>query len=169
MKADECSFVDPTSFLSILWWRMMNETPIGRPRGYIYALGKPWGVPYLALHSCTRSSWERSKLSFHKISLAQIFLFAALPCRHHISYVHTPNNANSVSTLCGTKLYSTLVFIGFLGNKDKIPKMVSQDNLSDFGLVCIASILGAKFPSFLDRIGISICPNRSSRHGPQLW
>jgi hypothetical protein len=39
-----------------------------------------------------------------------------------------------VSRLGATKLYLTLVFIGFLRNEDKIPKTASEDNLSEFGL-----------------------------------
>jgi hypothetical protein len=74
-----------------------------------------------------------------------------------------------VSRLCATKLYSTLVFIAFLGNEDKIPKTASEDNLSDFGLVYAAGILGAISPRSLTRIGPSISPNWSYHWGPQLW
>jgi hypothetical protein len=41
---------------------------------------------------------------------------------HEISHVQSSNNANSVSRLCSTKLSSTLVFIAFVENEDKIPK-----------------------------------------------
>jgi hypothetical protein len=142
-------------------------TPPWAPKGFYLC---PWGAlgrppPYLArdLH------WEIRELGFHKISLVQIFQIHSLPFRHNISHVRTLNNANSVSRLCGTKLSPTLVFIGFLGNEDKIPKTASEDNLSDFRLVCAAGILGAISPSSLTRIGPSTCPNRRYRQGPQLW
>jgi hypothetical protein len=45
------------------------------------------------------------------------------------------------------KLCPTLVFIGFLGNEDKIHKTISEDNMSDFGLVYAADISGAISPS----------------------
>jgi hypothetical protein len=38
------------------------------------------------------------------------------------------------------KLSPTLVFIAFLGNKDKVPKTASKDNLSNFGLVYATGI-----------------------------
>jgi hypothetical protein len=41
----------------------------------------------------------------------------------------TPNNANSVSWLYGTKFPPTLVLIVFLGNEDKISKSSLEDNL----------------------------------------
>jgi hypothetical protein len=50
------------------------------------------------------------------------------------------------------KLSPTLVFIGFLGNEDKIPKTAPEDNLSDFGLVCAAGISGAISSSSLIRL-----------------
>jgi hypothetical protein len=40
-------------------------------------------------------------------------------------------------------LSPTFIFTGFLGNEDKISKMASEDNLSDFGLVYVEGISGA--------------------------
>ena len=140
---------------------------LGRLGGCIYALGEPWGVFHLALHEIFLG--REANLVSIKSASSRFSCFAALPCRCHISYVRTLNNANSVSRLCATKLSPTLVFIAFLGNEDKIPKTASEENLSDFGLVCAAGISGAISPSSLTRIGPSICPNRSSHRGPQLW
>ena len=140
---------------------------LGRLGGCIYALGEPWGVFHLALHEIFLG--REANLVSIKSASSRFSCFAALPCRRHISYVRTLNNANLVSRLCATKLSPTLVFIAFLGNEDKIPKTASEENLSDFGLVCAAGISGAISPSSLTRIGPSICPNRSSHRGPQLW
>jgi hypothetical protein len=148
----------------------MNRNPLGSPSHCIYAVGKPWGVPYLTLHEMFLE--REANLVSIKSASPKFSCFAALPCRCHISHVRTPSNANSESILCVKKLYSTLVFIGFLRNEGKIPKMTSQDNLSDFGLVCAIGISGTELgisPSSLDRIGLSICPTQSSQHGPQLW
>jgi hypothetical protein len=138
----------------------MNKTPLGHPRGCIYALGKPWGVPYLALHEIflereanlvyIKSVSPRFRgvpyLALHKIFLEReanlvsiklasprFFCFAALPCRCHISHFQTINNANSVSKLCGMKLSSTLVFIGFL-RSPKWPRKI----------ICLISGLSAQ-------------------------
>jgi hypothetical protein len=97
----------------------MDRSPLlGRPRGCIYALGEPWGVLHLALQEIFLG--REGNLVSIKLVSSRFFWFTALPCRHHISHVRTPNNANSVSRLCATKLSPTLVFIGFLGNEDKI-------------------------------------------------
>jgi hypothetical protein len=45
------------------------------------------------------------------------------------------------------KLSPTLVFIGFLGNEDKIPKTALEDNVFDFELVFATGISGAISPS----------------------
>jgi hypothetical protein len=111
------------------------------PRGCIYALGEPWGLLQLALHEIFLGG-EANLVSINSAS-SKFSWFATLPCGRHISHVRTPNNANSVYRLCATKLSQPLVFIGFLRNEDKIPKMTSQDNLSGFGLVCAAGISGA--------------------------
>jgi hypothetical protein len=78
--------------------------------------------------------------------------FTALPCRHHISHVRTPNNANSVSRLCATKLYPTLVFCGFLRNEDKILKTVSEDNLPDFRLTAQQRFRGSYLVAPLSKL-----------------
>jgi len=124
-------------------------------------------VFHLSLHEIFL--WTEANLVSIKSASPRFSCFAVLPCRCHISYVRTLNNANSVSILCAMKLYPTLVFITFLRNEDKIPKTVSEENLSDFGLVCAVGISGAISPSSLTRIGPSICPNQSSHRGPQLW
>jgi hypothetical protein len=74
-----------------------------------------------------------------------------------------------VSRLCATKLYSTLVFISFFGNEDKILKSSLEDNLFWFRTDYAAGISGAISPSSLIRIGPSTCPNRRYFVGPQLW
>jgi hypothetical protein len=130
---------------------------LGAQGGCIYALGEPWGALYLPFHEIFLE--REANLVSIKSASPRYSCFAALPFRRHISHVQTPNNANSVSKLCGTKLSSTLVFIGFLGDEDKTPKMASEDNLSDFGLVYAAGISGAISPSSLVRIGLSIYPN----------
>jgi hypothetical protein len=91
----------------------MDRSPLlGHPRGCIYALGEPWGVLQFALHEIFLGG-EGNLVSINSAS-SRFSWFAALPCGRHISHVRTPNNANSVSRLCATKLYPTLVFIGFL-------------------------------------------------------
>jgi hypothetical protein len=146
---------------------MWMVTPPWAPRGCIYSFGESWGVLHLSLHEIFLRR-EANLVSINSAS-SRFSWFATLPCRHDISYVRTPNNANSVSRLCATKLSPTLVFIGSHGNEDKIPKTASEDNVSDFGLVCTAGISGAISPSSLTRIGSSTRPNRSYRRGPQLW
>jgi hypothetical protein len=137
----------------------MDRSPLlGHPRGCIYALGEPWGVLHLALHEIFLG--REGNLVSIKSASSRFSWLAAPPCRHHISHVRTPNNANSLSILCAKKLSPNLVFIGLLGNEDKIPKTVSEDNLSDFRLVCAAGISGAISPSSLTLIGPSTCPNR---------
>jgi hypothetical protein len=97
----------------------------------------PWGSLGHAPTCLVRDlPWERRELGFHKITSSRFSWFAALPCQHHISHVRTPNNANSVSRLCAMKLSQTLVFIGFLGNKYKIPKQPRK-------IICLISDLSA--------------------------
>jgi hypothetical protein len=74
-----------------------------------------------------------------------------------------------VSRLCATKLSSTLIFIYFLGNEDKISKSSLEDNILWFQTNCAVGISGAISPSSLIQIGPSTCPNRWYRRGPQLW
>jgi hypothetical protein len=96
----------------------------------------PWGAfgrdpPCLARDL----PWEKRELGFHKISLLQIFLIRS-------PSFPAPYLPRLDSRLCAMKLSPTLVFIGFLGNEDKIPKIALEDNLSDFGLVYAAVISG---------------------------
>jgi hypothetical protein len=114
---------------------------------------------HLALHEIYLGR-EANLVSINPAS-SRFSRFVALPCRQHISHVRTLSNANSVSSLCAMKLSSTLIFIAFLGNKDKVPKTASEDNLSDFRLVCTVGTLGVIFPTSLSRIGPSTCPNWS--------
>jgi hypothetical protein len=111
---------------------------LGRLAVCIYTLGEPWGMLHLTLHEIFIGR-EANLVSINSAS-SRFSWFAALPCRHHISHVRTPNNANLVSRLWATKLCSNLVLIAFLGNEDKIVKTASEDNLSDFGLVCATGI-----------------------------
>jgi hypothetical protein len=90
----------------------------------------PWGDLGRAPPCLARDlPWERRELGFHKIRLVQIFLIRGPSLPHHISHVQTPNNANSVSWLYGTKFSPTLVFISFFVNEDKISKSALEDNL----------------------------------------
>jgi hypothetical protein len=93
---------------------------LGRLGVCIYTLGESWGVLQLTLHEIFLG--REANLVFINSALSKFSLFAALPCRHHISHVRTPNNANSVSRLCATKLSSTLVFISFFGTKIRFPQ-----------------------------------------------
>jgi hypothetical protein len=140
---------------------------IGRLGYCIYAFGESWGVLHHALQEIFLGR-EANLVSINSAS-SRFSWFAALPCRHHISHVRTPNNAYSVSRLYATKLSSTVVFIAFLENEDNIPKTVSEDNVSDFRLVYAAGISGSISPSSLTRIGPSTCPNWRYRRGPQVW
>jgi hypothetical protein len=143
-------------------------TILGRLGGCICVLGVPWGVLHLALHEILLGR-EASLVSMKSAS-SRFSWFAALPCRRYISHVRTPNNANSVSRLCVTKLSSTLELISFLGNEDKISKSALEDNLFWFQTDYAARILGVIYPSSLIRIGPSTtCPNRRYCRGPQLW
>jgi hypothetical protein len=108
--------------------------PCFAPRGCIYVLVVPWGVLHLVLHEILLR--REANLVYIKSASSRFSRFAALPCRHHISHVRTPNNANSVSRLCATKLSSSLVFISFLGNEDKISKSALKDNLFWFRTDC---------------------------------
>jgi hypothetical protein len=131
-------------------WFLRWVTILGHQRGCIYVLGVPLGVIHLALHEILLGR-EANLVS---IKSARFSWFAVLPFQHHVSHVRTPNKANSVSRLCATKLSSTLVFISFLRNEDKISKSALEDNLFWFRTDCAA--------------GISTCPNRRYL-GPQLW
>jgi hypothetical protein len=145
----------------------MDWSPLlGSPRGCIYALGEPWGVLHLALHEIFLGR-EGNLVSIKSASF-RFSWFTALPCQHHISHVRTPNNANSVSWLYGTKFSPTLVFISFFGNEDKI-KSVLEDNVFWFRTDCAAGISRIISPSSLVRIGPSTYPNRRYRRCPQLW
>jgi hypothetical protein len=75
---------------------------LGAPRGLYLCPWVPWGVLHLAFHEILLESEANSV--FIKSASSRFSWFAALPCRHHISQVRTPNNANSVSRLCATKL-----------------------------------------------------------------
>jgi hypothetical protein len=87
----------------------MDWSPLlGRTRGCIYSHGEPWGVLHLALHDIFLG--REGKLVSIKSVSSRFSWFAALPFWHHISHVRTPNNANSVSWLYGTKFPLTLVF-----------------------------------------------------------
>jgi hypothetical protein len=148
-----------------LRWMDVNGNHLGAPRGCIYVLGVPLGVLHLALHEILLGR-EANLVS---IKSARFSWFAVLPSQRHISHVRTLNNTNSVSMLCATKLSSTLVFISFLKNEDKISKSALEDNLFWFQTQCAAGISGAISPSSLIRIGPSTCPNLRYRRGPQLW
>jgi hypothetical protein len=137
---------------------------LGVPRGLYLC---PWGVLHLALHE-TLLGREANLVSIKSAS-SRFFWFAALPCRRHISHVRTPNNANSVSRLCATKLSSTLVLIYFLGNEDKISKSALEDNPFWFQTDCAIGISGDISPISLMRIGPSTCPNRRYHRDPKLW
>jgi hypothetical protein len=114
----------------------IDRSPLlGRPRGCIYALREPWGVLQLALHEIVLR--REGNLVSIKSASSRFSWFAALPCQHHISHVRTPNNANSVSILCATRLSTTLVFIGFLGNEYKIPKQTRK-------IICLISDLSTQ-------------------------
>jgi hypothetical protein len=68
-----------------------------------------------------------------------------------------------VSMLCAMKLSSTLVFISFHWNEDKISKSALEDDLFSFRTHCTAEISEVISPSSLIRIGPSTCPNRRYR------
>jgi hypothetical protein len=106
----------------------MDRSPLlGHPRGSIYTLSEPWGVLHLALHEIFLG--REGNLVSIKSASSRHSCFVALPCPRYISHFRTPNNANSVSWLYGTKFPPTLVFISFLGNEDKISKLALEDNL----------------------------------------
>jgi hypothetical protein len=131
----------------------MDRSPLlGHPRCCIYALGEPWGVLHLDLYEIFLG--REVNLVSIKSASSRFTWFVALPCRHHISHVRTPNNANSVSRLCATKLSLTLVIIGFLRNEDKIPKTASKDNLSYFGLTAQQWFRGPYLLAPLSELGL---------------
>jgi hypothetical protein len=126
----------------------MDRSPLlGRPRGCIYDLGEPWALYEIFLG-------REGNLVSIKSASSRFSWFIALPYRHHISHVRTPNNANSVSRLCATELSSTLVDIGFLRNEDKILKTASKDNLSDFGLTGSRDFGGSYLIAPLSELGL---------------
>jgi hypothetical protein len=109
-----------------------------------------------------------ANLVFINLASSRVSWFSTLHCRCYISHIRTPNNTNSVSKLCATKLSPTLVFIAFLGNEDKIHNQSQK-------IICLISDLSAPLafsggisPCSLTRIGPSTCPNRRYRLGPQL-
>jgi hypothetical protein len=139
--------------------------PLGAPTGLYLC---PWGALGRAPPCLARDPpWREAKLVSIKSASSRFSWFAVLPYRCHISHVRTPNNANSVSRLCATKLSSTLVFVSFLGNEDKISKLALEDNLLWFRTDCTAGILWAICPSSLIRIGPSTCLNQRYCRGPQ--
>jgi hypothetical protein len=142
-------------------------TILGRLGGCIYVLGVPWGVLHLALHEILLG--REANLVSIKPASSRFSWFTALPYRRHISHVRTPNKANSVPRLCATKLFSTLVFISFLENEDKISKLALEDNLFWYRTDCTAGISGAISHSSLIRIGPSTHPNWRYHRDPQLW
>jgi hypothetical protein len=102
-------------------------TPPWAPKG-VYLC--PWGALGRAPPCLSRDlPWERRELGFHKISLVQIFLIRSPSLPAPYLPLWTPNNANLVSWLYGTKFPPTLVFISFFGNEDKISKSALEDNL----------------------------------------
>jgi uncharacterized protein involved in response to NO len=142
-------------------------TILGHLGGFIYVLGVPCGVLHLALHEILLG--REANLVSIKSASSRFSWFVALLCRRHISHVRTPNSAKAVSRLCATKLYSTLVFISFLENEDKLSKSALEDKLLWFQTDCVAGISGAVSPSSLIWIGPSTCPNRRYHQGRQLW
>jgi hypothetical protein len=149
-------------WLASVGWFVRWVTILGCLGGCIYVLGVPLGVLHLALHEILLGR-EANLVS---IKWARFSWFAVLPWQRHISHVRTPNNANSVSRLCATKLSSTLVFISFLKNEDKVSKSALEDNLFWFRTDCVAGISRAISPSSLIRIGPSTCPNQRYSQGP---
>jgi hypothetical protein len=95
---------------------------LGHPRGCIYALGESWGVLHLASHEVFLG--REGNLVPTKSASSRLSYFVSLPCQCHISHIRTPNNAILVSWLYVMKFPPTLVFIAFLGNEDKISKLV---------------------------------------------
>jgi hypothetical protein len=153
--------------LATLWWMDGSITPHWAPRGCIYALWEPWGVLHLALHEIFLG--REGNLVSIKSALSRHSCFVALTCRCHISHVRTLNNANLVSRLFGTKFPSTLVFITFHGNEDKISKSALEDNRFWFRTDCVIGISRVISPASLTRIGPSTCPNWRYHRGPHLW
>jgi hypothetical protein len=154
-------------WLASVGWFVRWVPTLGHLGGCIYVLGVPLGVLHLALHEILLGR-EANLVSIKSVS-SRFSWFAVLPCRCHNSHVRTPNNANSVSRLCDTKLSSTFVFISFFGNEDKISKSALEDNLFWFRTDYAAGISGDISPSSLILIEPSTCPNRRYRRGPQLW
>jgi hypothetical protein len=136
--------------LSDEWMSMGNH--LEAPRRLYLVLGVPWGMLYLALHEILFG--REANLVSIKSASSRFSRFAALPCRHHISHVRTPNYPNSVSRLCATKLSSTFIFISFLGNEDKISKSALEDNLFRFRTDCAAGISGPYLLAPLFELGL---------------
>jgi hypothetical protein len=127
-------------------------TILGRLGCFIYVLRVPWGVLHLALHEILLG--REANLVCIKPASSRFSWFAALPCRRHISHVRTPNNANLLSRLCATKLSSTLAFISFPGNEDKISKSALEDNLFWSRTDCVAGISGPYLLAPLSELGV---------------
>jgi hypothetical protein len=114
---------------------------LGAPRELYLCPWEPWGMLHLALQEILLG--REANLVSIKSASSRFSWFATLLCRHYISHVRTPNNANSVSRLCATNLSSTLLFSSFLGNEDKISKSALEDNLFWFRTDYTAGISGA--------------------------
>jgi hypothetical protein len=127
---------------SALWWMYGWIIPPWAPKGLYLC---PWGAL-----GCTPPCpawdlpWERRELSFHKISLVQIFLIRSPSLlAPYLPRLDSKKCKFGVLVVYGTKFPPTLVFIAFLGNEDKIFKSALKDNVSDFGLVCAVGISGS--------------------------
>jgi hypothetical protein len=156
------------SFVSATLWGMNGLiTPPWAPKGVYLCLGEPWGVLHLALHDIFLG--REGNLVSIKSASSRFSWCTALPCRHHISHVRTPNNTNSVSWLYGTKCSPTLVFISFFENENNISKSALENNVLWFRTYCAAGIPRVISPSSLIRIGPSTYPNQRYRRCPQLW
>jgi hypothetical protein len=124
------------SFVSAALWWMDGWIPLlGCLWGCIYTLGKTWGMLHLSLHEIFLVR-QGNLVSINSAS-SRFFWFAAHPWRHHISHVRTPNNANSVSRLCATKLSRTLIPLLSLETKIRSPKLPRK-------IICLISDLSAQ-------------------------
>jgi hypothetical protein len=157
---------------SLILWRLSDEwmsmgNHLGHLAGCIYVLGVPWGVLHLALHEILLG--REANLVSIKSASSRFSWFAALPWRHHISHVRTPNNEIRCPG-CVPRNYLQLWYL-FLSLETKIrsPKSALEDNLFWFRTDCTAGITGAISPSSLIRIWPSTCPNQRYHRDPQLW
>jgi hypothetical protein len=141
---------------AVFWWMASVEwfvrwvTILWHLGGCIYVLGVPLGVLQLALHEILLGR-EANLVSIKSVRFSW---FAVLPCQCHISHVRTPNNANSVSRLCATKLSSTLVFISFLKTKIRSPNRPWKIICSDFGLTSHQGFRGLYLLAPLSELGL---------------